>query len=305
MIIDLPTIDGNCLLFDNSAIDTFECPRKGYYSFVRKREGGERGATNFGSAMHLYWKVHYRGVDLNEDKTNRLLSAYFRRKPQPEGEWRTTELAQCGAKVYEEKYQYDDFIFKLTKPRKVEQSFLLPFGQIGKYKIFYMGRIDLQEVLHEDSYEWIVDHKTNSQFGNSFKAEQAMTAQHRGYCWARQQVTGILPRGYCVNAFRTRTPRKIDEYDPTKGIRPDDFDREWFYVSQADINEWFSDTFDLIDNIIYMANKGKFPMFRKQCVGKYGICTYYDVCSMPQASREGVLASSLYREKTWSPLNKV
>ena len=294
----------NCILIDNSSLERLYCPRAFLYSFVLKRNSSKGAAAlNFGSAMHLYWKVRYRGHRLSATQRSALLGEYFRRNPQDENEWRSPDLAECACTVYDTSYEDRDYKVLPNKKGQsfVEQSFLLPLGQVDGHPILYMGRIDLS-VEHEGG-PWIVDHKTALAYGKTFGMAQAMSAQHPGYCWAYREAYGVAPLGFGINAYRTRAPRKADEYDPTKGVRPDDFERDWHYISDEQIEEWKENTLSLLETIFFFAKQGKWPMFRHQCVGKYGPCSYYDVCSLSRSHRADMLASSAFVDNHWTPLN--
>jgi hypothetical protein len=82
------------------------------------------------------------------------------------------------------------------------------------------------------------------------------------------------------------------------------FYREPFYIDQAELDEWERNTIVIIEEMLWHYSRGYFPQKRKWCVGKYGRCQFYDVCSLPAQQRPLMLQSNMFIEDTWTPLNK-
>lgn len=324
-MINLPLVDGR-LLIDNTTLDKLlNCPREFEYSRILQRElAAPQPALNFGGAVHEALRVRYEMSGSNAlsiecvQAINDKLQKHFDKNPQPENDFRQCALAQNLVGMYNDVYGNEPWSILKNGQGKpmVECSFMFPLTKMampkydndGKFtmmehtEVWYTGRIDLQVLDNEG--EWVLDHKTTSIYGDGFWNSLAMTAQMPGYCWARKQQTGKLPMGYIINAIRTRAPRKMDEYDPTQGVRRDDFNRQKFYVTQDRIDEWYENTVALVKTLFYHAENDYWPMARKHCVALYGKCQFYSVCGLPRESRLGFLASEQYKDQDWSPLNQ-
>lgn len=320
----LPLVDG-ALLLDNSTLELLQtCPRSMEYAYLRKRTlAREKPALNFGSAIHAALAFRYKQFEDRPLSTDNLvqvldvLDQHFLANPQPDGDYRTLSLARSLIESYLKVWSREPF--KVVQG-KVEASFALRIafihritGEIRPYKgektwtndwylICYIGRIDL--VVEENTGLWVMDHKTSSMFGDTFWNEMAMTAQQLGYVWACKQSLGRTPRGYIINGIRTRKPTRLDEYDETKMVRADDFARQQFVVTEDMLAEWQENVLSLVREFLWHHSNNYMPRKTKWCVGKYGLCPFYDVCSLPRSSREQMLMSSQYEDSIWSPLNK-
>lgn len=302
----LPLVDG-ALLLDNSTLELLQtCPRSMEYAYLRKRTlAREKPALNFGSAIHAALAHRYKHFEDRALTTPDLvqvldvLDQHFLANPQPDGDYRTLSLARSLTESYFKVWSREPF--KVVQG-KVEASFALLIGHINGQPVYWTGRIDL--VVEENSGIWVMDHKTSSMFGESFWNEMAMTAQQLGYVWACKQSLGKTPRGYIINGIRTRKPTRLDEYDETKMVRADDFARQQFVVTEDMLTEWQENVLSLVREFLWHHSNDYMPRKTKWCVGKYGLCPFYDVCSLPRSSREQMLMSSQYEDSVWSPLNK-
>lgn len=310
---ELPIIDG-AIFVDNSALELLQtCPRSFEYSYLNRRiSSGDRPALNFGSAIHEALRYRYERwghsvVSDPQGDISNLLADFFSAHPQSEADYRDLTYATKTIEAYNRFYCAEPFGLCQNKDGKplVEKTFSFELGQLQNIKIIYTGRIDLAFTNNEG--EWIMDHKTTSVFGQQFEDDMAASAQMRGYCMAYWQVFGRRPRGYYVNAIRTRPPLKKDAIDDFLGTkkpgRDDNFKRLYWHVTEDDLMEWKRDTLQQVSTFLYHHSNDFFPRHKKWCVGKYGRCPYYDLCSVPASQRSGLLQSSLFVDNTWSPLN--
>ncbi len=194
----------------------------------------------------------------------------------------------------------------------VELPFALPLfnhtqpnGQI--IPIFYTGRIDLP--IQKEGYIYVMDHKNMSQLGDMFWNEQRMTSQQRGYVWAFQTLTVKPVHGYVVNAIRTKEPPIYVQENKSKGkYTPETWweeslQRQRFLIKPSEIEEWKNNTIDLVEEFFWHYSRDYMPMKTKWC-SSYGKCPYYDVCLLDSRDRGQMLASGMYTDNVWSPLNK-
>ena len=182
--------------------------------------------------------------------------------------------------------------------------------------IIYTGRIDLPVTINGQASGlnhmtsiWNLDHKTTSRMDNSFWNDMRMSAQQRGYCWAFDKVTGQTPQGYIINAIRTKEP-PLYVIGKGKGKQsPEEWwneslTRERFEVSKQDLKEWESNTIDLVEEFFFNYQRDYMPQKTKWC-SSYGACSYLKVCELQSQDRAQMLASGLFMDNTWSPLNQI
>lgn len=220
---------------------------------------------------------------------------------------------------------------KGTKKRNVmvEMSFTLPLythrhlesddtGLIAnEIPVIYTGKIDLP-ISYASSGIWINDHKTTGTGGQPFWDEQRMSAQHRGYCWAFQELTKLPVLGYQVNMIRTKEVPQYAKNNKTftvahgynKGKKltaesfwNETFQREKFLLKPGELDEWKNNTIDLVEEFFWHYSRGYFPMKTKWC-SIYGRCPYYDVCTLAPEDRLAQLYSGMFANNDWSPLKK-
>lgn len=305
-------------LIDNSTLELLRCPRLYEYKGLRKREyTGTKAGANFGSTLHVGWAVRYRRCGSNpvgpEDAVaiNETMAKWVGENPQPLDDFRDYNHACVVMAAYNNHYTSEGF--KIVTVKKaldnkvlieeplVEKSFALLFGRIGDHAIIYTGKIDLG--IYDNHGLWSQDHKTAFMFGDAFDAQMQMDGGQLGYCWALFKATGVMPRGYIIDAVRIRKPSRKSEYDQTAPVDASDFKRMPFFITDDTIEEWKEDVNHLIKTIFYHHGMGYFPRHRWHCVGKYGKCEMFDVCSVGRESREAVLTGTLYEDYLWSPLN--
>lgn len=320
----LPIVDG-WLFYDNSTLEKYQaCARLYQYSSLAKRKPrGRNSPLNFGSGIHAAMEARYKSpsydlVDADtEQKMFQALTTHFAENPQDDDEYRSPDLANRLVIQYNKKYMCE--AFEVCKAQDgsplVEYPFAFPIlNEKGEPKIFtytdengsthmlrvmYTGKIDL--LLREHHQFFTLDHKTAFMFGNTFFNDQNMIDQHVGYCYiADRTIEGCTTSGYIVNAIRTRKPSKSAP-DPTG----EDFDRRRYYVTEARKQEWRRNTIALIEEILFNYSRQYMPTRRKSCLGKYGACAFYDICSLPEEQREATLNSGLFEDDTWSPLKEI
>ena len=330
--MNLPLIDG-AFLIDNSGLEKLKCPCKFQMSEVFHRVRiGEKAGANFGSTIHRGLETRYKSVgngpvdELTNIKIQTEMLAWLTESPQPDRDFRNYAHACKMMEVYNKIYPREQWKIVLDSNGKpiIEASFMLPFG--GAYQvtgspqwktsmyfphgatsehvpIYYCGKIDLG--IEDHNGIWSFDHKTAFQFGDSFDKDMGMNGGQLGYCWALGQTLGVKPQGYIIDAIRVRKPKRDDEFTGNAPIDATDFKRIPFPVSQEKLDEWRKDVLAIIADIFNYAESGYWPKHRWNCVEKYGVCEYYDVCDTSPEQREMVLQSGLYEDNKWSKGLKV
>lgn len=305
MTLPLPLID-NCLYIDNSQIEQFmTCPTAWYYTNVLKRTLNVDGlAVRFGSAVHKALETRYANpsFDVITDEASMIQAGmdYLTNHPVPDEGWRNGDMLLDVIVKYNKQYPFDDFTVVKDHTNKpfVERSFAIPLATYDyngqTITVIYTGRLDL--FIKQNDRLFVEDHKTSSILGPSYFDDMNVGPAFPGYMWAVNKLTGEYPIGYIVNVLGCR--------QPTKTGKSVEFIRQTFFKPWTYIEEWKSNLLLLIDELLFHAKRGQFPLKRKWCVGKFGKCPFYDVDSLPPTDRPGTLSSGMFKEYTWSPLNK-
>jgi hypothetical protein len=303
----LPLTEGT-LLIDNSTIELITtCPRRYEYSSLeKKRLAEERPALSFGTAIHEALSVRYlHGAEFIdgpkiEEKQVAVLTNHFAANTPPDGDHRGLNLAVECIQQYNRAYPSEPFtVAELSGKPAIEIPFVLPLttlrsDRLGEVPILYTGRIDM--VVLEDNQIYVLDHKTTSILGTSFFEERSVDPAQHGYVWAVGEASGLPINGYIINAIAVRRP--------TKTGKSLEFQRQKYYTTPAQINEWRENLCLLLEELIWHYDRAKMPQKKKWCISKYGRCEFFDVCSLPYDQRPTMLESGMYIENTWSPLHK-
>jgi hypothetical protein len=312
----LPLID-NCLFVDNSMLELLTtCPRALEYSKLHRRIGSaSKPSLTFGSAIHHALEHRYQmcGSDictaLEESDISKVLQDFYA-KPEnipPEDEWRNLNWCIEVFRHYNLRYKVEPF--NLIVNEKKEPFIELPFALelcrrnvLDKdVRVMYCGRIDLPVLW--DGQIIVIDHKTTSVLGDYFFKDQRISPQMIGYCYAFEQLTGQKVSGFCVNALRSKSPPAKPDGGFDKWWE-ESFSRHKEYIFPHVIDEWHNNVLALVDEFFWHYQRGYMPQKKKWCSGKFGLCSYYDVCDLPPSQRGIMLESNLFTENTWSPLKE-
>ena len=326
------------LQIDNSSLEVFNaCARSAEYKLVHARQGGEKPALVYGGAIHDGLEHYYKNFHLpqytvardtlKEEMFEKASKKYETYSP-PLGEWRTLDRACDTLSKYLNEYKDEPFkVRQVDDTPQVEIPFSLPltvvdFGpgaQATEYtfselvdpetwlpdqhpdsnvilkevRVYWTGKIDV--VIDLDMQSWIMDHKTSSMVGPTFFKDFELSQQTLGYCWAAEQIYNERFAGLLVNVLVGRKPTKT-------GI-PTAFERQRYHYRQDQIDEWQQDVTTLVSDFVANLARSNFPKMTKWCVGKYGLCEYHEVCSLPPHTRLPILFSDSFVDSTWSPLN--
>lgn len=329
----LPLID-DALFIDNSSLEKFTtCPRSAEHYICHKRESSdERVALGFGKRIHTILESRYRfhpnviaprseqGLGETEIGTGPRMfaaasAAFSDFTPEGEGEYRNFSTAVDLISAYNDHYPIEAFeVLQLPNGLPaIEVPFAVPLGEItvnsdmwvrsptgevsknfvGTIKIIWTGKIDL--IYRREGRIYIMDHKTTSMMGPNYFKEFDLSSQVYGYLWASAKLLNQPIAGFVVNALAIRKQTKT-------GKR---FEFERYPVPGDDflVAEWVNDTLHIVSDFIEMAKREYFPKHTKWCVGKYGLCPYVQVCSLPDHSKEVILMSGNFKRVEWDPLN--
>jgi len=277
-----------------------------------------------------------------------LLTEFFNQHPCPTDDWRGLNWAMETTRHYNDKFAHEEFnlleykepidcpvckenqdpingcLFCLgTGKRKymVEIPFALPLyihynekarNEDSQVRVMYTGRIDLP-VSVPDVGIFTNDFKHVSALGEMFWNGERMSNQHRGYCWAFEQLSGSPVQGFMVTAIRTKEPPQyVLANKPSAWSGKTQNPRQWWDESLArerkvimpgELDYWKNNVIDLCEEFFWHYERGYMPMKTKWC-NSYGKCPYLDVCSLAPNDQNFMLQSGLYTKNVWSPLNQ-
>lgn len=293
-------LDGDTLFLDNSSVDEFLCSRKFEYSRVmRKRPAVTKPALTFGSAIHLALKLRYRrgcGPVSSDTEARQmyLLEKFWEKNPTSINDYRTLDLAQQAIRDYNQSYRQEPFSMcqHAEFDSLVEEAFAVPIGTVGSVKVIWMGRIDM--AVEQDGKLYVFDHKTTSMGGEFVTQDYYLSSQFKGYAWALSSLLKRPVQGAMVNVLVIRKPAKI------RG-KGNEFLRVTVNYDEYILEEWRNNMLNTASDILHCYDRGVFPMQTKACVGRYGRCEFFDVCTLTPAARLPYLESGAYESNTWTP----
>lgn len=318
--LPLPLVD-DTLLIDNSGYENITtCPRQAEYYLLNKRErNSDRSALKFGGILHEILDVRYRNSGRSIDEKTKAemlqttLKAFETYTPE-EGDHRNYDMAVDFILEYCNAYPIESFdVVDINNRAAIEIPFAHPLFDyeinrtilvremdgniherfVGVIRVIWQGRLDL--ILRTGMNElYMMDHKSTSMMGPSYFKEFEMSSQFKGYSWAMEQLLGQPVRGCIINGLGIRKP--------TKTGKKLEFQRKTVDILPEQIEEWKHNTIHNVTSFIEQTIAGFLPQNTKWCIGKYGACQYFDVCTLPQTQRPLMLATNDFKDVTWNPL---
>lgn len=301
MSYNLPLLDG-CLCLSSSTLEKFTtCPRSAkYYLIDKKVPTDTKSSLLFGRFIHKALEYRYANdgqlasSDIERGQLD-LLGKLFANYVAPEGDFRTYDRAVQMVQEYNKSYSFEPFeVVRLADGKPAtEIPFLLPLGTIDGIPVMWKGIIDL--IITIEYQHWVVDHKTTSVLGANYFAEFYLSAQGLGYIWAAQLLLKQVFRGLMINVLANRKPTKT-------GVAIE-FARDKIFYNPDNVEEWTNNTLQIASDLIRCCERGFFPQHMKWCVGKYGKCPYYDVCTLERSQRQTMLESGMFKDVEPSPID--
>lgn len=168
--------------------------------------------------------------------------------------------------------------------------------------IEWTGIVDMLAEVNNHLY--VVDHKTTSILSQDFFDGFEIAMQPTGYFSAIQAAFPDLPiRGFMVNVLACRKPvaafTKSGKPTTSKPFEPH---RRQYDYHHWHVTEFKQDALALVEELFANITNKFFPRKTQWCVGKYGKCPFFDVCSLPPGSRLEMLMSDNYVYNTWKPV---
>lgn len=286
MSLSLPIIDRP---LDNTALSLFmKCPRKYDFAMVRHRRhhGAPPPAIAYGAAWHHCMEVHYKTGGDAELVYLKLQNAWEDHKK--DDDHRTLDRCWMEYEKYVEKYGLpkDEDAQTVGYPDtplvEISANVIWPGGRYA-----YAGKID-RIILHQGQY-YVEDHKTTSRMGDYYFKQFELSNQMMGYVWiARQLYPAIKVAGVRINAHAVLK-------------RDSKFRRQTISFADDRLEEWSQNYNNWVGKLEQAYANDDFPGNYSECDGKYRMCEYTDVCSLPPRLRERELEAS-YEVHPWNPL---
>ena len=189
----------------------------------------------------------------------------------------------------------------LTNSAEKEKAVYLNGGTIPVH-IEWTGIIDMLAEVNGGLY--VVDHKTTSIISQDFFDGFEIAMQPTGYFAAMRAAFPDLPiKGFMANVLACRKPvAAITKSGKPTSSKPFEAFRRQYHYSDWHVNEFKQDALALVEELFANVTNKFFPKKTQWCVGKYGKCPYFDVCSLPPQSRMDMLMSDQYINNTWKPV---
>lgn len=288
-VLSLPIIDRP---IDNTALALYQsCPRK--YDFAmrrhRRKSGAPTPAIAYGSIWHKIMEFHYKsnGALLEDTELYVQLATHW----EPHGkadDHRTFERAWL---------EYGNYVKRWGMPEQEGAKTVgwpdSPAIEISANVSWpgaahpYAGKID--RIIELNGQYFVEDHKTTSRMGNYYFSQFELSNQMMGYVWIAKmlvpsiQIAGVRINAHCVLKKEGKFERQIISY------------------SKDRLDEWAENYNNVVARLTKDYETNNFPGHYTNCDGKYGMCTYSEVCSMPPRLRERVLEAD-FDHNPWNPL---
>lgn len=168
--------------------------------------------------------------------------------------------------------------------------------------IEWTGIVDM--LAEVNGHLYVVDHKTTSILSQDFFDGFEIAMQPTGYFSAIQAAFPDLPiRGFMVNVLACRKPvAAVTKSGRPTTSKPFEPHRRQYDYHPWHVSEFKQDALALVEELFANITNKFFPRKTQWCVGKYGKCPFFDVCSLPPESRLEMLMSDNYVYNTWKPV---
>jgi hypothetical protein len=299
----VPNEPGNFILkISNSSLELLTtCPRAGsHYLIQRRRLVSTSAALLYGGAVHAGLVPRKLRVPNWEAEQAKAVEQSYDGKAFPPDDWRTPDRCIAMLQGYNRAYPIDGEPFTVL-PESVESKFEVRIGtvdfcdvletadgplHVNRLDIHYTGRIDA--IVSWDGTNFIMDHKTTSVLGPTFWDDFQLSAQMIGYVWAARQL-GYDVKGLLLDVIAGRKP--------TRTGTSAEYLRQRYWYPEEHVEEWLKDVFTQIQDWLEKWSNRYFPKCTKWCIGKYGRCQYFDVCTQKTTDeRTAMLSSEAYED---------
>lgn len=317
----LALLDGHTLVMDNSTMQLMTvCPAMGAYKVLWKREGaGTAIERDAGKALHSALEHRYRThgaappTEGTESEMLAILEGCYAGLDVPDNTHLTLARMKEVVLAYNRECGQEPF-----RVRGVEVPYAVPLGVVpttGKklpreVNVVWTGRSDMVTEWEQGTI-YTTDHKSMGRYDGSTLAKFENDDGQKGYAWSLQEVARLHPElglppvvhGFCLNAIVVRPEYK--RAPASGGLPRFEVHRHRFHWLPAMLEEWRTNTLAIIGTWLEHYERGYFPMHRRNCASYFGrMCPYKDVDAVVPAQRAMVLASDMFKDVTWNPLDR-
>ena len=196
--------------------DYFICPQREHYGY---REEGcgivpiiEAPELMGGRLLHIGLETYYNTYDFvkaweamgqayTEQVDYIVANSSTQIWDEDQQRWRDTFDLMIGML----KHYFDYYKGERLEVVETEHEFSVDIKDpTGKAVAKFRGRIDL--IVKEGKRYQLWDHKSASQFGNMWEAQNHLNRQYRRYAWAWQEETGNEVDAFVINGLRKKLP---------------------------------------------------------------------------------------------------
>lgn len=284
--MELPILDRP---IDNTALAAYmTCPKKYEYSMVqhRRSRGSPSPAIAYGTTWHKLLETHYK-TGGNSEQVFLAGVKSWEQHDRPD-DHRTFE--RCWM-------EYQNYVAYFGTPDEEDAKTVgYPDEPAVEMNVNvdwpgaphpYAGKID--RIIEWNGQYYIEDHKTTSRMGDYYFKQFELKNQMQGYVWLGQLlIPGVHLAGIRINAHAIYK-------------RESKFERQIISFSTDRLKQWEENYAFWIARIKESYATGIFPRNFDACDGKFGMCQYAGVCSMPPRLQEAVLEQD-FEINPWNPL---
>jgi hypothetical protein len=275
----------NNLILSVDKLNTFSvCPRKYFFNFVLSKEATTKPkyfleGEFFHRCLEYYYKDKLKG---RVQATPFYLEIAQNFAAEFEGlEYSDFEVLYKTLSQYLEYYANEDW-----KIEEVEAPFakVLFEDEKANLRVIIRGKSDLLITSNNGhGLKSTVDHKLLARFEEKTERDNQILA----YSWAFDR------RDFFLNKIG-----KQSSYPPEKK-----FVRDYFCISQANIDEWIEETIYTSLEIAKFYDKKFFPAKFTACTYRGMKCLYHSVCAMGRENWEYTLESNFNNRKDFDLMN--
>lgn len=209
-------------------------------------------------------------------------------------EYRTiTHLTQA-VEAYFTYHQYGDLIERLSvKSLLPESKFIIPMYEDENFKLILTGTIDLIGLYMGE--ETFIDHKSTAAYGSKdeYFKDYDLSVQMMVYSWVLDKLIGKRLPCIINGIFLKKPTAKATSFDGVSFARSN---RIWYSDQQMKEFEWWLlAKIELVKNFIkayHSLEKNLEPNYNPAaCMGKFGRCQYFSLCSLSPELRSDLLAT--------------
>lgn len=300
------TITRETEIYDNSMLSSYKtCPRQYYLRYGRHwRSEGTAAPLVFGLSWHagmdVVWQFGKKVGDQRE--LARLAMAKFLETWEEEGFPPEPDLQQIeklaprtpgtAHEMYENYIEQRWGMIQAAELIAVEQPFAVPMP--GHENTYYVGRLD--KVVEHNGQKLVLEHKTTTEYkiDGGFRASYVESwytdSQVKGYQFGGGLWYPGLSQVWVDAALVHKKMHHFFRFIPV--------------AHQSNIiEEWIKDTQNWVERVKRDWERGYFPRNEGSCVGKYGPCTFLEICRSTPDNALPNEAPAGYQYEKWEPFD--